>query len=284
MVASRQLLALGFSRSWIARACARGHLIRVHHGVYAVGHAHLTLPGRWIAAVLACGPGALLSHHEAAALHELRTGPGGPIDVTAPGVRRHPGIRTHTARHPDPGTKLDGIPVTSLERTLLDYAGLVIPRRLSEALDAADRSGRLRPERITATIEAAGGHPGTHALRRQLAQRADETPWTQSELELRFLGLVRDAGLPPPRANVLVDGVLVDFYWPDSELVVEVDGFAVHRGRPQFERDRGNDTVHALNGRTTIRPTYSRIERDRAGLQRDLSRLLAAGRRERSDR
>lgn len=260
---------------------ARGHLIRVHRGVYAVGHARLTVHGRWTAAVLACGPGALLSHHTAAALHELRTAPTGPIDVTAPGVRRHPGIRTHTARHPEPGTTIDGVPVTSLERALLDYATVVTPRRLSDAVDAAQRSGRLRPERISATIDAAGGHPGTHALRRQLEQRADETPWTQSELERRFLGLVRDAGLPPPRANVLVDGLLVDFYWPEAELVVEVDGFAFHRGHASFERDRANDTVRALHGRTTIRPTYRRIEHDRTGLQRDLSRLLAAGRRER---
>lgn len=199
-------------------------------------------------------------------------------------MRRHPGIRTHTSRAPSPGTTIDGIPVTTLERTLLDYAAVVIRRRLSAALDAAERSDRLRPERLTVTLDAARGHHGAPALAEELAQRADEIPWTQSELERRFLALVADAGLPPPRTNVLLDGDLVDFYWPEAELVVEVDGFVFHRGHAKFERDRAHDTIRALNGRTTIRPTYHRIEHDRAGLQRDLSRLLAVGRRGRSDR
>ena len=90
-------------------------------------------------------------------------------------------------------------------------------------------------------------------------------------------------GFPTPRTNVFVDGILVDFYWPEAELIVEVDGFAAHRGRPNFERDRQNDTIHVLAGRRTIRPTYRRIHQDRAGLQADLSRLIAAGLRERSD-
>ncbi len=82
---------------------------------------------------------------------------------------------------------------------------------------------------------------------------------------------------------MLVDGVLVDFYWPEADLIVEVDSYGYHRGRPRFESDRRNDTIHALAGRRTIRPTYHRIQHDRAGLQADLSRLIAAGLRERSD-
>ena len=120
----------------------------MHRGVYAVGHPRLTLRGRWMAAVLACGPDALLSHHAAAALHELRSAPGGPIDVTAPVRRRHPGIRTHTARRAVPAPLIDAIPVTSLERTLLDYAAVTTRRRLSAALDDAERSGRLNLDKL----------------------------------------------------------------------------------------------------------------------------------------
>ncbi len=103
------------------------------------------------------------------------------------------------------------------------------------------------------------------------------------DLEREFLALVRETDLPLPRCNVLVDGILVDFYWPRFELVVEVDGYGSHRIRERFESDRRNDTIHTLAGRRTIRPTYRRIKHDRAGLQEDLNRLIAAGPWGRSD-
>ncbi len=148
--------------------------------------------------MLACGPDALLSHHAAAALHELRTAPGGLIDVTA-GARRHvPGVRAHRARRPDPGTRIDAIPVTTLERTLLDYAGIINRRRLDAALDAAEGSGRMNPHRIYATIDATRGHPGAGRLRTALGDRTDEAPWTQSEVEREVFALVREVDLPEP--------------------------------------------------------------------------------------
>ncbi len=273
-----QLVALGIAGAWVGRAVDRGHLIRVHRGVYAVGHAQLTLHGRWIAAVLACGPGALLSHHAAAALHQLRTAPTGLIEVTARAAsRRVAGVRTHRARRSDAGTTIDAIPVTTLERPLLDHAAISNRRRLDAALDTLERSGRLNPRRIHDTVDAARGHNGAGPLTAALSGRADEASWTQSELARDFLALVRDAGLPEPRCNVFVDGLLVDFYWPQFELVIEVHGYGFHRSRQRFESDRANDTIHALAGRRTIRPTYRRIQHDRAGLRNDLSRLIAAG-------
>lgn len=277
MVALWQLVDLGISRAWVRRATDRGHLIRFHRGVYAVGHADLTLHGRWLAAVLACGEGALLSHRAAAALHGLRTAPGGLIDVTARTSRRIPGVRAHRARRPDPGTTIDAIPVTRLERALLDHAAITNRRRLDAALDTLERSGRLNPLRIHTTIDAARGHNGAARLTRALSERFDEAPWTQSDIEREFLALVREAGLPEPRCNVLVGGILVDFYWAQFELVVEVDSYGFHRSRGRFESDRRNDTIHALAGRRSIRPTYRRIHDDRAGLQNDLSRLIASG-------
>jgi len=278
VAATRQLRALHLSPSWIARAARQGHLIRLHRGVYVVGHARQTLHGRWLAAVLACGEHALLSHNAAAALHELRTAPGGLIDVTARTWRHVPTIRAHITRVPDPRTTIDAVPVTTLERTLLDYAAISRPRQLNAALDAAQRSGRLKPRRIRAAIDAALGHHGAARLTHALSERFDEPPWTQSDLERDFLALVREAGLPEPRCSVLVDGILVDFYWPQFELVIEVDSYGFHRGREQFESDRANDTIRALAGRRTIRPTYRRIHQEAPALQRDLSRLLASGR------
>ena len=281
LVATRQILALGFTHDWIAGAVRRGELHRIHRGVYAVGHPRLTQRGRWMAAVLACGPGALLSHRSAIALHELHGAPARPVDVTATGPRHHDGIHCHTTRAKLDRVVIDGIPATTLERALLDYAATESPRRLRTALETAERSGRLDARKLGPVMAKAAGHRGIGALRAQLDPRADETPWTRHELERRFLDLVHDAGLPEPRVNVLVDGDLVDFYWPDAELIVETDSFTFHRTRASFEGDRGKDNAQAVAGRRTIRPTWRRIVGDPAGLQRDLRILLAGARRER---
>ena len=142
MVAARQLAALGFSESAIRRMCERGWLFRIHRGVYAVGHPRLTLHGRWMAAVLACGAEAMLSHHQAAALHGLRRAPWSPIHVTAPRpTRAHAGVDCHVARgmRGRPRVIVDGIPVTSVERVFLDMATVLGPQPLRSLLEAAQR-------------------------------------------------------------------------------------------------------------------------------------------------
>ncbi len=264
---------------------AKGWLHRLHRGVYAVGHSRLTVRGRWMAAVLACGPDAVLSHRAAAALHELRTAPG-LIEVTALTNRAIPGIRCHRSRclGRSDRTTIDGIPVTSVNRTLLDIAAQERPQRLRSILETVQRQERLRPRQLDELLAHSAGHRGVTPLRQALSALHDEAPWTQSVLEQRFLELLRDAGLPEPRTNVLVDGELVDCFWPEHNLVVELDSYGFHRGRRQFEQDRAKDTRHTLAGRRSARITQARVEHEPRTVLYDVSLLLGASRKGRSDR
>jgi very-short-patch-repair endonuclease len=278
VITTLQLRALGFSSQTIARLTANGHLHRIHRGVYAVGHTALTVHGRWLAAVLACGPNAVLSHHPAAALHELRTTPTGVIHVTGLGKRRIDGVRCHVSRSvpEEDRTTILAIPVTTLARTFLDYAEIATPRHLRQALATAERSNRLNFVALEAVIERNPGRHGTKALNDALKAFKPEDPRIRSHMERRFLAAIRQAGLPEPLCNVYVDGLLVDFYWPDAGLVIEVDSFAFHRSRAAFEEDRRRDAIHTVAGRRTLRPTYRRIEHETEALLQDISRLLRA--------
>jgi hypothetical protein len=270
------LLALGLSRTQISRLVRRGHLIRVHRGVYAVGHDRLTARGRWMAAVLACGPRAVLSHRAAIALWDLSAIPSGTIDVTAPTDRRIPGIRCHRSRtvHPDDRATIDGIPVTSLPRALLDRAQTLHPQRLRTLMEQAQRRDVLDFFSLDALLARSRGRRGAAALRAVRTQLEDEPPWTASELERRFLEFVRTNRLPEPRTNVLVDGILVDCFWPECNLIAELDGYEFHQGRPIFESDRRRRLAHARAGRQSINITQQMISRDGSALRRDLSALL----------
>lgn len=227
-----------------------------------------------MAAVLACGPGAVLSHRAAAALWELAPAPGGPVDVTAPTRHGLPGIRCHRCRRleSDDVTVIDGIPVTSITRTIADLAGILSLQRLRTALEAAQRRELLDFRRLGRVR----GRRGATVLRHALAELHDEAPWTQSGLERLLLEGIRAAGLPEPQCNVPVDGFVVDYYWPDHELVVEVDSYGFHRSRRSFEDDRRRDAIHTLAGRRTFRPTHERITGEIDAVIRDLSALLGA--------
>lgn len=275
-------MQLGLSRDAIQGRIDRGSLHRLYRGVYAVGHRRLTLRGRWMAAVLAGGPDALLSHRSAAALWELRPPPSGPIDVTVPGRRRrgHAGIRIHNVRalHDDDRTTVDGIPVTAVHRTLLDVAEHARPQQLRLALEAADRRELLDGRTLEALCLRSRGRHGISPLRAAFAALRGPAPWTQSELERAFLALIREAGLPEPQANVIVEGFLVDLWWPDQRLVVEIDSYEFHKGRKRFDGDRLRDTKLQLAGCRVLRVTQPRIEPDPSELLKDVTRALSAGR------
>jgi very-short-patch-repair endonuclease len=285
VVATWQLLALGYSYHAISRRVANGRLHRLYRGVYAVGHTRLSVKGRWMAAVLACGPDALLSHHAAAGLHDLQRPPGGRLDVTCASRHEVAGVRCHVVRvlHPDDRAQIDGIPVTNLARTLGDLAGVVSEQRLRSMLEEVERRGLLDGRLLEAQLQRGNGRRGVAALRRALRAVCGQPRWTQSGLERAFLELIREAQLPEPQTNVIVDGELVDAFWPEHNLIVEVDGWPYHRTKRSFEDDRRRDTKHTLAGRRSIRITGTRIEDEPHTVQRDLSVLLERG-RGRSDR
>jgi very-short-patch-repair endonuclease len=279
-VAARwQLLALGFSRNAIQDRLNAGRLHRLYRGVHSVGYTRLTPRGRWMAAVLAGGQAAVLSHRAAVALWELRPSPSGPIDVTVPGRSRrgHDGIRVHNVRvlHPADRATLDGIPVTAVHRTLLDYAEIARPQQLRHALEAAERRELFDGRALEAMYARSRGRHGIRPLKAAINELIGPAPWTQSELERRFLALIREAGIEEPQANVIVAGELVDFYWPRHLLVVEVDGFEWHKTRRSFEDDRRRDGKLQLAGCRVLRVTETRMRQPRA-LIRDVLLMLSA--------
>lgn len=280
-VAAWQLLKLGFTRDDIRGLIDRCHLHRLYRGVYAVGHKRLTRKGRWMAAVLAGGPDAVLSHRAAIALWELRPPPGGPVDVTVPGRRRkgQKGISFHNVRrlHPADRTVVDGIPVTTVHRALLDYAEVARFQQLRLALDAAERRELFDGFELKRLYERACGRRGLKPLRAAVAELRGSAPWTQSELERRFLVLIREAGFPEPQTNVFVEGFLVDAWWPGPRLVVELDGYEFHKGRGKFHSDRLQDTKLQLADCMTIRVTQPRIEDEPRELLGDVRRGLSRG-------
>ena len=279
VVSCRQLLAVGVSDDTIWRWTRGGRLHRVHAGVYSVGHPLLDGHGRWMAAVLACGHRAVLSHRSAAALWGLLPVASGPIEVTIPlgGGRRQPGIGVHVTRITDIPymTEFEGIPCTTAARTLLDLAAVVNHRRLRRALEQAIFLGIFDRTELDAAIARAPGRRGVRKLRRLLASVSDDPPLLRSELERRFLDLVRRAGLPCPIVNGLVAGHEVDFHWPTECLVVETDGRAAHARTGAFERDRRRDLELELAGWHVVRVTWRQLLKDRRRVVEMLESKLA---------
>jgi hypothetical protein len=279
VVAYRQLLELGFGRRAIQSRVARGRLHRVHLAVYAVGHSALSGNGRLLAAVLACGPGALLSHWSAGAHWQLLPTSRSAVDVTVPSRTRagNRGIVVHQARHlhPDDGTVREGIPVTSVARTLLDLAEVVRPRQLERAVEEAERLRLFDLRDLEELCERSRGRRGLRPLRAVLGGAVGEPPATRSELERRFLDLCREAGLPRPAVNLAAAGFEVDALWPRQRLVVELDGHAFHGTRAAFERDRVRDAELQLAGYRVLRLTHRRLKDEPAAVARTVATLLA---------
>ncbi len=252
----------GLSGNAAAVRIRTGRLHRLHRGVYAVGHDSLTQEGRWLAAVLACGPGAALSHASATALWQLRPRRSGPADVTVArrGRRSPSGIRVHSVRALEERMTLNAIPVTTVERTLLDYAETARPQELRLAIEQADRLDRFDLTALNELIERSPGRRGVRPLRAVLAaMHGHATPDTRSELENRMLAFCRAHGIPEPLTNVLVHGELVDCYWPAARLVVELDSWRFHKSRAEFERDRRRDAKLTARGERVIRLTDRRL-------------------------
>jgi very-short-patch-repair endonuclease len=212
-----------------------------------------------MAAVLACGEGAALSHESAAALWGIGRAGADPIQVSLPGNRvRLAGIRSHRRRPMPPTTTIRSIPVTQPLFTLVDLATQLEDRQLEAAVNEADKLGLIDPHSASATLDAASRRPGIANLRRILTQHTR----TDSDLEREFLRLVKKAGLPKPETQEEVNGYRVDFYWPELGLVVETDGFTYHRTPTQQIRDRERDQAHTRAGLTNLRFANAQVRSD----------------------
>ncbi len=248
VVARRQLLDAGVSANAVDSRIGTV-LRRLHAGVYAVGHLGLTVEGRWLGAVLAYGPGAVLSHRAAAALWGLRRAWNGFLEVSASRhAKPRPGIVLHRP-HTIEATVHRGIPVTTPARTLVDVADVVRPRVLRKVLEEAEIL------RLDATPVPVPGRRGYGRLVKALAELGPTVPLTRSELEDAFRQLCSDAGLPVPAANLTVQGMEIDFIWPEHRIAVEIDSWRYHGTRAAFGRDRRRSARMHLAGWGLLRFT-----------------------------
>jgi very-short-patch-repair endonuclease len=264
VIALFQLMVLGYTLRAVKHRIAAGRLHRVHRSVYAVGRRELTRQGEWMAAVLACGGKAVLSHDSAAALWGLRRERNREIHVSVPrnADPKHAGIAVHR-RSSVPGEDVarnGNIPVTSPERTLIDLGTRLPSYELEAAINEADKLDLIDPVALRAALDERKGQRGVRPLRDILDR--GEFVLTDSELERRFLPIARRAGLAKPLTQRWVNGCRVDFYWPDLGLVVETDGLRYHRTPSQQTKDRVRDQAHVAAGLTPLRFTHWQVRHD----------------------
>jgi very-short-patch-repair endonuclease len=284
-VARRQLLELGLSPRRIERRIASGRLHPVRRGVYAVGRPLLGRRGRWMAAVLACGPDAVLSHGSAAALWGFGAEQGGTIDVSVPARRRHrqPGIRVHRRTKAVLGDVVahEGIPVTSPVRTLIDQATRLRPMQLERAVNEADKLDRVSADALHASLDDYRGQPGVTPLRKLLDPLTFRL--SDSELEQLTRPLARASGLPAPETKVWVNGYEVDFFWPELGIVLEADGLRYHRTASQQKRGLERDQAHLAAGMWPLRFSHWQIKHDPAHVRKILRSAVARATEHRID-
>lgn len=276
VVTRAQLLHSGVGRRAIDRRIARGLLHPLHRGVFAVGHRRVGEDGRWMAAVLAGGDGAVLSHRSAAALWRMRN-TGRRPEVT---VARHrgsrPGVEYHEAvLQPDEIALERGIPVTTPARTLLDLAAVLQPQHLEAAFQEAEVRRLTSPTSLEALLKRYPGRRGTATVRSALENhRSHGAAVPTSLLERRLLALLDAHDLPRPQINRLSREGELDATWPEHHLVVECDGFATHGTRRAFEQDRAKDRRLVVAGWRVIRVTWRQITHDPDTIARQLATLL----------
>jgi hypothetical protein len=266
-----QLADLGLTARAVQKRAHGGRLHRIHQGVYSlVPRELLKREGLWIAAVLACGPGALLSHRSAAALQELMPSGGVKIDVTVPrrAARAHDGIKVHrsTTLSDTDDTVVNKIPCTTVARTLFDIAEVIDQRRLERAFDQAEISEVLDLRAIEDQLARNPTRTGAKAVRKVLSEHyIGKTP-TWNENEEALLAITRPLGIPDPDVNkfvVLPDGgpaLRVDFTWPDWRVAIEADSGKWHLTRQRFESDRERDQRLIAAGWRVIRTTWRQMK------------------------
>ncbi|HET8537404.1 MAG TPA: hypothetical protein VFL73_09525 [Solirubrobacteraceae bacterium] len=257
----RRLLAAGITAGEIRVRIARGSLIVVHPGVYRVGHAAPSVEATYMAAVLACGKGAVLMGLAAAWLYGLIKGDPPPPVVRTPTGRRIEGIETHRTRSRELGTEWRGIPITTVPRTLMDLAPSMTEKNLAAACHHAQVRFGVRPQQTSGRArKVLAGH----------------LPVTLSALEDRFLERLHEHALPIPRTNRRTKGrTYVDCRWPAHHLTVELDSYRFHNSRRAFEEDRRREREAYARGDEHRRYTYGDVFEDPELMLAELHELLA---------
>ena len=276
VVATRQFAELGYGRNAVAKAARVGRLHRVHRGVYVVGQRGLTWQGRCMAAVLARHP-SVVSHLSAAWIWGLLRSRPERIHVTcrSPRPRQRPFV-VHTADLARVDlTRRDGIPVTSVSRTILDVAVTSRQRTVARHIQLADDLQVFDLREMHDLLARTKGHRGQAKVRAALALQEESPPFTRSDLERRFLELVREAGLPEPSMNFFVAGYEIDAWWDEERFGVELDVYETHGSPLSFEEDRVRDDELLLAGIETTRVTGPRLEREPGAVVDSLRRHLA---------
>ncbi len=258
-VKRRQLLEIGLGPRAIKYRIQVGRLIPVYAGVYAVGHLPTLPRDRAFGALLACGPGAVLSHGSAATLWGIFRRWETPFEVTARSARRRPGIHVHRAKltRADVTTQL-GIRVTSPARTVLDIAPRVTDATLTRAVNEQRLANHLRIEPLADLLRRCPRHPGTKRLI-PFVETADNA--TRSMFERSYRAFAERFGLLQPLVNVFVAGREVDIYFEKERVIVELDGYQFHSSKDRFRRDRANDAEALALDILTVRVTMDRLER-----------------------
>jgi hypothetical protein len=286
VVSLEQLLTTGLTASAIRKRAGDRRLHRIHRGVYSlVPRPLLSCNGLYMAAVLACGPGALLSHRSAAALHDVRRADLTKIDVTVPthAGRHHPaGVRVHRSitLRPADATAVDGIPCTTVARTLFDLTEVIDRRQCERAFDQADYLRLLDLRAIQDQLKRNPTRRGAKVVRSILEEHYIGSTLTRSEVEEAMLALSRAVGLPPPEVNAwldLGDGgpmIMPDFMWRAQRLIVEVDS-KYHRTKQRYESDRWRDQRTMVAGWRVVRTVDNQIKRRPGELHATVAKLLA---------
>jgi predicted transcriptional regulator of viral defense system len=285
-----QIADCGLSASAVWSRTQTGRLHLVHRRVYSLAPPSLlSREGRWLAAVLACGPGAVLSHRSAAALHGLRPTERSGIDVTVPHRRgrKHQGIDIHRSitLTPQDVTVVGNIPCTTIARSTLDVAELIRPRQLERLFEQAEQEEVLDFRALQDQIDRNPTRLGAARVQALMSEYQADMGATWSEVEADFKAMLKPTGVPMPQVNqfiVLDDGeeaIRADFHWPAHRVVVETDGWKFHRTRGAFERNRRNDQRLTVAGFRVVRMTHRQIKRQAGKMAGVIVRLLASAQR-----
>jgi Transcriptional regulator, AbiEi antitoxin len=274
VVTRGELLREGVTIHELRTRLERGALLPLHRGVYRVGHRAPSQEARYIAAVKACGEGAVLGGRAAGHLWRLIKGSAPRPEVLTPANRRVRGVIVRRTRR----TAVErvvrfGIPITTVPRTLVDLASSLPEDALARACHEAGVLYRATPKQVDTVLQRLPSARGRAKLERVLH---GEVPVTLSNLESQFLKLVKEAGLPPPVTNRVASGRRVDCRWPEHRLTVELDSYRFHNSRHAWDQDRLREREARARGDDCRRYAWSDVFEDPALMLAELRELLAA--------